>query len=548
MKIIPGNNGEVYLLSPAGIKYIRHPSAPAEKVYDVSGLGVIPRIIHQTWATRNLHPDMQTAVNAIKAANPGWSHRLYDDETARKFIIQHFGSHVTWAYDTLIPGTYKADLFRYCVMYVYGGVYLDIKYVPVDGFSFESWLPNETYVLEFGPFVYQGCFMCPPKHPRLKAAIDHVVANVRNGFYGDCHVCTTGPHMFGRLFTHDERVGMLYGYRNNGVEVYDRKSGVVLLRQYDGYRTYQSDTYAKAGTKYWSTMWGERTIFDMDNFKSKHCPPLMPPLYAHDMTDIIVDKLRTILNKQPVTPVAHTYTDTDIIKGALTDVDTSIVPRLFWCSWNTITLPPIMSAHMSDLMQAHPQFKLNVYSDNDCRRLISDYFTDIVVSAFDSIIPGAYKSDLWRYCALYVFGGIYFDVKFFPVTNFNYEEFITENNIWVRDVPCFGYEGIFNGFIVSKPRNPLLLEAIMKSCRNIHAKDYRYSDLAITGPHLFREAIPNSEHIAMHIGPRLTDNTNILYLGNRAILKGYLEYRGEQVKSGTPHYNILYKERRVFAS
>jgi mannosyltransferase OCH1-like enzyme len=282
-------------------------------------------------------------------------------------------------------------------------------------------------------------------------------------------------------------------------------------------------------------MWQERSIFDMENFKSRHCPVSLPVTYNHEITQQVVDKLRTILdekNAQLRNPVVHTYTYTDIIKGALSDVDTSIVPRLFWCSWNTNTLPPVMTAHMSDLMQSHPQFTLNVYSDNDCRRLISDYFTDVVVSAFDSVIPGAFKSDLWRYCALYVFGGIYFDVKFFPVNNFNYEEFITGTNIWVRDIPCFGCEGIFNGFMVTKARNPFLLEAIMKSCRNIHAKDYRFSDLAITGPHLLREAVPIDEPLKMHLGPRLEDNTNMLYLGDRAILKGYPEYRGEQVKSG----------------
>ena len=31
------------------------------------------------------------------------------------------------AYDSLIPGAYKADLFRYLVLYREGGVYLDCK-------------------------------------------------------------------------------------------------------------------------------------------------------------------------------------------------------------------------------------------------------------------------------------------------------------------------------------------------------------------------------------------------------------------------------------
>jgi hypothetical protein len=295
MKLIPCNNGEVYILTPTELKYVRHKEAPPDKVYDISELGPIPRIIHQTWVTKQLPAGMQAAVDALKAANPGWDHRIYNDEFARRFIIKHFDSHVTWAYDTLIPGTYKADLFRYCVMYVHGGVYLDIKYAPVDGFSFESWLPNETYVLEFGPFVYQGCFMCPPRHPRLLDAINTVVKNVRLGYYGDCHVCTTGPHMFGRLFTYEERSTLNYAYRNNGVEVFDRKTGTVLLRQYTGYREYQKETYEKAGTKYWSTMWEERNIFDIENYNSRHCP-LITEKYD---TRLTVEMMETLVNSGP---------------------------------------------------------------------------------------------------------------------------------------------------------------------------------------------------------------------------------------------------------
>lgn len=38
----------------------------------------------------------------------------------------HFPAEVKEAYDDLIPGAFKADLFRYCVLFIYGGVYADI--------------------------------------------------------------------------------------------------------------------------------------------------------------------------------------------------------------------------------------------------------------------------------------------------------------------------------------------------------------------------------------------------------------------------------------
>lgn len=55
------------------------------------------------------------------------------------------GSVILKAYKKLIPNAFKADLFRYCVMYLYGGCYVDIAEVMLDGFN--SVLDSETTFL-----------------------------------------------------------------------------------------------------------------------------------------------------------------------------------------------------------------------------------------------------------------------------------------------------------------------------------------------------------------------------------------------------------------
>ncbi len=241
------------------------------------------------------------------------------------------------------------------------------------------------------------------------------------------------------------------------------------------------------------------------------------------------------------------YSDDDIIiKEVLPEVDTTQIPRIIWMSWVSNTLPPIMNNHINMLKVTHPKFTINICSDEDCRKLISDYFTDKVTSAFDSLIPGAFKSDLWRYCVLYVFGGIYSDIKYYPYNTFNYEELISNKDYWVRDLFLCGVTGVHNGFMCVKPRNVYMLEAIKRVCKNVSAKDYRYSVLAVSGPHLLRDILPVNEPIYMHIGERLNDDTNILYFGSRPVLKGYPEYRTEQLQHGTPHYGDLYNARKIF--
>jgi hypothetical protein len=88
---------------------------------------LIPRIIHQTWfeeLSREKYPNMSRLVESFRLS--GWEYKFYGDEDAASFLSTHFPAEVREAYDALIPGAFKADLFRYCVLLIHGGVYADV--------------------------------------------------------------------------------------------------------------------------------------------------------------------------------------------------------------------------------------------------------------------------------------------------------------------------------------------------------------------------------------------------------------------------------------
>lgn len=88
---------------------------------------IIPRIIHQTWFEQvdpETYPNMSRLIQSWKSS--GWEYKFYTDDDARIFLRKHFPSQVLEAYDALNPGAFKADLFRYCVLLIYGGVYSDM--------------------------------------------------------------------------------------------------------------------------------------------------------------------------------------------------------------------------------------------------------------------------------------------------------------------------------------------------------------------------------------------------------------------------------------
>jgi hypothetical protein len=131
---------------------LRHAGAPHRKprvalpVPPVSD--GVPRIIHQTFHTRELPPELADSLAAIRRANPEWRHRFYDDADMRRFISRRYGPDVLDYFDAINPKyrAARADLFRYLVIYSEGGVYLDAKSLPTRPLS-EVIRPDDQYLI-----------------------------------------------------------------------------------------------------------------------------------------------------------------------------------------------------------------------------------------------------------------------------------------------------------------------------------------------------------------------------------------------------------------
>lgn len=88
---------------------------------------LIPRIVHQTWyepLTKRKYPNMSRLAESFRQS--GWEYKFYLDADAEAFLATHFPPEVLEAYRALIPGAFKADLFRYCALLIHGGVYADV--------------------------------------------------------------------------------------------------------------------------------------------------------------------------------------------------------------------------------------------------------------------------------------------------------------------------------------------------------------------------------------------------------------------------------------
>jgi mannosyltransferase OCH1-like enzyme len=169
--------------------------------------------------------------------NPEFNCKLYDVKSGREFISQNFGPYVLIAYDKLKPYAYKSDLFRYCYIYIKGGIYVDIKYISMNNFKFIDLLDKEYLVSE--PIGVQNCLLVlNPKNKMIFRCIHNVKNLVLNNFYGNTPLFT-GPSLLSekyKKFYKDNRIetDLRWCIEDNLQCIY--KNDCLILREYPLYR------------------------------------------------------------------------------------------------------------------------------------------------------------------------------------------------------------------------------------------------------------------------------------------------------------------------
>lgn len=180
--------------------------------------------------------------------NPTWTINVWDNADKDKFMREYFaGSSILWAYENINPtygGAAKADIWRYCALYVFGGVYIDADSLlskPIDEIvniddemiiTYENnnfdgdwcYSPNSNFStirftkhhpsiqsanMFYGRNILNWCIMSAPGHFFLQRTLESFVKLVRLEYIGisnlkmakfdkfSKHVyCTTGPSLF----------------------------------------------------------------------------------------------------------------------------------------------------------------------------------------------------------------------------------------------------------------------------------------------------------------------------------------------------------------
>ena len=240
------------------------------------------------------------------------------------------------------------------------------------------------------------------------------------------------------------------------------------------------------------------------------------------------------------------------------------IPAQIYQTWKTNTLPPLMAENRRILIERTPGFKHYLFDDEDCRRMIEKNFDPQVLAAYDKLIPGAFKADLWRYCVLYLHGGVYLDIKM------NFDPAVNPIKLLTRphyplDVPMNvgpgstyrrRTNGIYQGMLICPKGCLVMRNAITQCTRNVLSEYYGPDCLSISGPtFLYNVATSLDARLpSRQIVTSKKDWANVefgivdhlLVIGGRRIAYPYRGYRGELLKSTKSPYAALWQKRQVY--
>lgn len=362
---------------------------------------MVPLNIFQTWFTLLLPLALNETVADIMTSQPDFKYHLFDDIMMNEYMLSYYPGEIYQAYDDLIPGAFRADLWRLCVLYREGGIYMDMGMKPVLGYDLKQLTTKNHFVRDLvtsGSGIYNAFMVSAPGNPQLLEAIHAIVDKIQQRYYGygvtelpvsvlskpiallqnthpGASLNVTGPLALNHIITRD--VDIVFG---NGFLKYKE---IPIIKRKDGtYRTEQ----AKSVLPKYHSLW---------------------------------DKRRVYKNR--------------------------IIPQIVHYTFKNNNLPSSILDIIENNKRLNPDYEFIFYNDTDVDNFIRTNFPERIYSAFKMLNPsyGAMKADFFRYCVMYIKGGVYIDIKMSLTKNL-YE-------ILKLDDECLLDEGNHYEFYRNKP-------------------------------------------------------------------------------------------------
>ena len=322
---------------------------------------------------------------------------------------------------------------------------------------------------------------------------------------------------YNKNYNNKLKCSSFYCYNNNGITIGQGSDGLFirleLLNQFENYYNIIKDNdYINYHDDYYISYYFDLKQIQMEYIK----PPDNTLIYTkHINSDIdallsihnknnrnnLNDKLNEILNKLNIE---------DKFNEIKNDLDK--IPKNIILTWkNSYEIPNYVINKWKIL---NPEFTIKFFDDEQIIKFFKKEYNDNYILFFNNIKFGRYKSDFFRYCYLYKYGGYYFDIDIEPILPINNIIDIKANYITILSNYVKGH--IYQGILIVKKN-----DSIIKMC--IDDMLYYGSNIGIDPP----DKYPFTGH------PTKCMYDNIVkYTEHEELLEGTIETKNQYIVLG----------------
>ena len=165
----------------------------------------IPKIIYYTSLDKKISENTGCYGLIKKNSSYGYDYQIFDNKECQDFIKKHFTERVLTCYNKLIPASYRSDFFRTCVLYINGGIYMDLGLLLTK--NIDNLLDKYNVILTKDQFwggvdnlILYGFTMTYPKNIFFLKILEDICLNIEKLNKGKNSLDLTGPGCVGRVF------------------------------------------------------------------------------------------------------------------------------------------------------------------------------------------------------------------------------------------------------------------------------------------------------------------------------------------------------------
>ncbi len=193
----------------------------------------------------------------------------------------------------------------------------------------------------------------------------------------------------------------------------------------------------------------------------------------------------TILESLQSLPVPENYNFCNDTASKKNTNQTEIPKIIYICHKNLKCL----NMTYSFWKKLNPKYQIKLFDDAMCGQFLLDKFSELHQNVFKFIPDGPIKSDFWRVCILYKYGGIYVDADIHPLVPLN--AFLSHDSDFVTCITKSNRN--FNPhFIAARKNDPILKECIEEYINFYKKQSYAYWDWSIVN--VFNRQLSNVKH------------------------------------------------------